>query len=134
MEKESNDLLMAIFTKGFLKMIGRVVMENTTGRTKAISRDIFPTVCEWDKVYGKRTLEILISTRVNTKMIRNGASEYLLGLMEMYIKEVIKEICEMAMEKCLGQMAAITMVVGKMGFSMEKVMNYFNVGELYVVG
>jgi len=83
---------MEIYIKDLFKMISQVVMENITGKTKVISKDIFLMDLEPGRDYGKRELEIVISMKVNTNMIRNGAMEYLLGQMEMFLKEIIKEI------------------------------------------
>ena len=126
MDKELKDLSTVIFTKVFSKTEYQAVMVSITGKTKAILRVTSQTVCEQDKDYGKELLEILINTKVSTKMIRNGVMEYLHGQMVTCLREHMKAISEMGMGKCSGLMEAITKDCGKMESKMEKVFDSFN--------
>lgn len=60
-----------------------------------------------EKVFGKEGQDILIITKEIIEMIKNGDKESTLGLLGMFIKEVMKQIQEMDMDKCIGRMEAI---------------------------
>lgn len=71
--------------------------------------------------FGKKDLEEMTNTRGNILMIKNGDLEFLLGLLETFIREIIMEMLEMDMVKCIGPMEVIIKENGLMVFNMEKV-------------
>lgn len=73
-------------------MINQMGTVNIIGKTKVISKDIFLMVFVKVMDYGKKELEIVINIKVNTKAIKNGDMEFLLGQTVTFIKAVIKEI------------------------------------------
>ena len=73
-----------------------------------------------DKVYGKEVLEIVISMKDTILKIKNQVMEFLHGLVEIFIKEIIKMIVEMGMDKCTGVMVVFIKDNGKKVYSMEK--------------
>lgn len=121
--KEFKDLLMVIFIRVIFKMINQMGTVNIIGKTKVISKDIFLMVFVKVMDYGKKELEIVINIKVNTKAIKNGDMEFLLGQTVTFIKAVIKEIWEAVMDKCFGKMGAIIKDNGKTEFNMGRV-NY----------
>ena len=73
-----------------------------------------------DKVYGREVLEIVISMKDNILKIKNQVMEFLHGLVEIFIKEIIKTIVEMGMDKCTGVMVVFIKDNGEKVFNMEK--------------
>lgn len=67
-------------------------MDNTSGKTKAILKEISPMDSGQVMECGKKVLETRISMRVNTKMTRNGDMGFLLGRMVMFSRGVMKQI------------------------------------------
>lgn len=65
-----------------------------------------------EKVFGKEGQDILIITKEIIETIKNGDKESTLGLLGMFIKEVMKQIQEMDMDKCIGRMEAIIKELG----------------------
>ena len=55
------------------------------------------------------------------KTIRNGVMESLPGYLVTFIKETMRQILEMVMVRCIGQMDRIIKGSGWMVFNMEKV-------------
>jgi hypothetical protein len=72
-----------------------------------------------------KTYKIVITMMANTKMIKRMVTEFLLGIVEIFTKEIIKTMKEMAMERCFGQMVLSIKVNGKRVFSMEWVKCFF---------
>jgi hypothetical protein len=64
-----------------------------------------------EMVYGKKAL-ILIHMKVNTSMIKNLGTVFLLGKMEIFIKATIVMINEMDMDKCIGLMVQFIKEIG----------------------
>ncbi len=124
MAKELKGLLMAIFTKAISKTEPPVVMESISGKTKAISRATFRTASEQAKDSGRNLLEFQTNTKASTKTTRNGATESSHGPTVTYSRETTKLISATGMDKCTGQMEAITRGSGKMEFRMEKVTHF----------
>jgi hypothetical protein len=104
-----------------MKMTGQVGMANIIGKINHISKVISKMDSDAEEVFGNVELVRLINIKANTKMIKNGAMEYLLGQTEIYIKVIIKGILGMVMEKCFGKMAVIIKGIGKMGYKIKKV-------------
>lgn len=65
-----------------------------------------------EKVFGKEGQDILIITKEIIETIKNGDKESTLGLLGTFIKEVMKQIQEMDMDKCIGRMEAIIKELG----------------------
>lgn len=76
-----------------------------------------------EKVFGKEGQDILIITKEIIETIKNGDKESTLGLLGTFIKEVMKQMQEMDMDKCIGRMEAIIKELGLMAFSMVRVFN-----------
>jgi hypothetical protein len=55
-------------------------------------------------------------------MIKNGDTGCFVGATDIFLKETIKEILEMDMDKCFGPMEIITKATGKMVYNMGKVL------------
>ena len=53
-------------------------------------------------------------------MIRKVAMGFLLGAVEMFIKEITKQILEMGMDKCIGVMEVFIKETGQKEFNMVK--------------
>lgn len=83
-------------------------LEIITGRMEAILKEIFWTVWEKERDFGKRELDSQINTKVVTEAIRNGAMANLPGFQEIYIKEIMRLIREMATAKFTGQTELLT--------------------------
>lgn len=118
MDRESKNLLMETYIKGFMLMGNHLDLESTTGRMAAISRVHLEMGSEMAKVCGKELLGIAISIKDNTIMTKSQDMVFLLGQQEIYIKETTKMILEMDMERCIGTMEAIIKENGKMVFKM----------------
>ena len=54
------------------------------------------------------------------RKIRNGAMEYIRGILEAVIKASLKEMLSMGMVKCIGLMAIYIEDGGRMEFSMVR--------------
>lgn len=121
MDKAWKSLLMEIFTRDIFKTINRMDMESITGRTKATLRDTFQTDSGRVKGFGKRAQEIAINIRASTKTTRNGDTAFLHGQMEISSREIIRQIIDMAMDKCTGKMETTIRDNGKMASKMVKV-------------
>lgn len=67
-------------------------------------------------------------------MIRNQGLGYSIGLLAMFIRETMRMIKGMAMERCFGMMALSTKANGKMEFNRVKVYISSYLGETYVPG
>lgn len=65
-----------------------------------------------EKVFGKEGQDILIITKEIIETIKNGDKESTLGLLGTFIKEVMKQMQEMDMDKCIGRMEAIIKELG----------------------
>lgn len=76
----------------------------------------------WETVRepGKKESEIVTDMMEIIEMIKNGDMEYLLGLVEMFIKEIMRLIWEVDLERCIGQMVAIIKEIGKLEYKMER--------------
>ena len=76
-----------------------------------------------ERVNGK-VIEIIIYAtlmKVSLNKIRKVVTVFSRGKVEMFIKENIEMLTEKVMEKCIGQMEAITMVNGIKTFKMDSV-------------
>ena len=72
------------------------------------------------KEYGKEVQEIVINMKDNIQMIKNQVMGFLLGRVEIFIKEIMNLMLEMDMDKCIGVMVVFIRANGKMVFSMGK--------------
>jgi hypothetical protein len=68
--------------------------------------------CVKEREFGKKVLEIAINMKEHTETIKNGVMDNLLGRVVMLIKETMKEMYEVAMEKCFGLMELFIKVNG----------------------
>ncbi len=69
---------------------------------------------------GRREQETVINMKGNTCKIRSTAMVFSLGQVEMFIKGIIRKICEVDLGKCIGVMAATTRVNGSTEYNMDK--------------
>ena len=74
-----------------------------------------------DKEFGKKVLVTVINIKVNTQMIKNQDMVFLHGPLETFIKDTIKVIKDMDMDKCIGTMEVIIKENGTRVFKMDKV-------------
>ena len=70
--------------------------------------------------FGKEVLETVIGMMAAIGMIRNGGMGCLPGLVEMFTRETMKPIWEVASDRCTGSMEVTTKDNGKMAFKMGK--------------
>jgi hypothetical protein len=68
--------------------------------------------CEKEKEYGKKGLGTVINMREHTETIKNGVMESLHGKAVILIKETMKEMYEVVMERCFGLMGLFIEVNG----------------------
>ena len=61
------------------------------------------------------------ATKVTTTLTKSTATGYSSGLVVMFTKENIKTMNETGMERCTGQMEAVTRVNGSEAFNMDTV-------------
>jgi len=92
MAKGLKDLLMEIFTKGFFKTINRMDMESIIGKIKVILKETFLMVFDKVRVSGKRVQETVINMKVSIKTTKSGATGFLHGQTEIFLKETTKQI------------------------------------------
>lgn len=118
---EYNVLETAIFTKVCTRMASHMVPVNIIGQTKAISKVTLRMAYVVAKAFGKDQLATVINMMVNTKMIRNGGMEYLLGPLAISIKGNIGLITDMGTVKCIGQKEIGIKETGRMDFKVGKV-------------
>jgi hypothetical protein len=80
---------MGIYIKVCIIKVNHLVMDNIIGPIKHILKEILKMDLEMVKVYGKRDLEQVINIKATMLMIKNKDMAFLLGLVEMFIKEII---------------------------------------------
>ena len=112
---------MVTFTKACTRMASHMVLANTIGQTKAISKATLKMDFVVVKAFGSEEQATVINMMVSTKMIRNGDMEFLLGPLATSIKDSIGLIIGMAMVKCFGFKAIGIKATGKMGCRVGKV-------------
>lgn len=100
-------------------MVNHQGMDNIIGKMVVISKVNFLTDYVMVQEYGKRVQDIMINIKANMKMIKKMGMEYLHGLQEMYIKEIINQMLEMDMDKCIGVMEVIIKGNGEVEYKME---------------
>ena len=100
-------------------MVNHQGMDNIIGKMVVISKVNFLTDYVMVQEYGKRVQDITINIKANMKMIKKMDMEYLHGLQEMYIKEIINQMLEMDMDKCIGVMVVIIKGNGEVEYKME---------------
>jgi len=86
---------------------------NIFGPTEATIKEILKMVLERDMEYGSYHQETAINMKVNILMAKSMATVYLLGVLEIFTKEIIFRISVTAMDRCIGQMEAITKEIGE---------------------
>lgn len=130
MDRGHKSLPMEIFIKENMQRESPMVMVSIIGQMEVTSKGPLETV--WDKVTvcGKKDLETAINTKASTLKIKSMATAYLLGLVAMYIREIIKSSFETTSDRCIGVMVVITKDNGWMVFSMEKESYMFQTKEL----
>ena len=110
---------MEIFIKVTIQMENQMDSENITGKTEAISKVILEMASGMVKAYGREELEIRINMKESIKTIKNVDMESLHGQLGMCIREIMREISEMDMDKCIGTIVVFTKGTGKMEFRTE---------------
>lgn len=78
----------------------------------AISKEIFSMECVKEKEFGKKVQETVINMREHTETIKNGGLDSLLGKVAIVIKETMKEMYVVVMDKCFGRMELFIRVSG----------------------
>jgi hypothetical protein len=75
-----------------------------------------------EKVNGKRMeiQQIAIVMRENMYQIKRLVMEFLFGKVEIFTREIIKTMREMALEKCTGLMVQYTKACGNKEFNTDK--------------
>jgi hypothetical protein len=68
--------------------------------------------CVKEKEFGKKVQETVINMREHTETIKNGGLDSLLGRVAIVIKETMKEMYVVVMDKCFGQMELFIRVSG----------------------
>ena len=66
-------------------------MESIIGKIKVILKEIFLTVLDRDRVFGRRVRETVTNIKVSIKMIKNGAMEFSHGLTVIFSKETMRQ-------------------------------------------
>ena len=126
MDKELKSLLMEIVIKVFMKMVNLLVMVNTIGQQVVFSKETLKMALEMGKEFGKEDLETPTNMKASTKKIKKMAMEYLFGQMEIFIEEILKEIRNTVMEKCIGMMEPHIRVNGITIIKLDKQPNMRN--------
>ena len=107
-------------TSAYMKMENQVVTVNIFGRmdlsTRGNSRMGSGTVRE----SGQEALALQRDMREILKMIKRMVKVYLLGLMGINMRAVIRMISGRVLVICYGMMVASTEVNGRMEFKMER--------------
>ena len=102
MELECKSLRIWICTEATIPTALPLVKELTTGQTKVTSKVTSSTVSEKAKGSGKKDQENAISTKATTRIIKNGDTVNSHGKVVTSTKEIMKEMCGVATEKCTG--------------------------------
>lgn len=118
--KEDNYFKMVMFIKDSIVKENLMELENIIGKTVAITKEILIMEWETDMEFGKKILEKVIDMKDNLKIIKNRVTEYIIGHVDIYIKETIKIICEVDMARCFGKMEVFIKETGKLIFKMAK--------------
>ena len=96
-------------------------LESIFGIINLILKENLKEGCGTGTESGKGIKETVINMKVSTKKIKRMGMVFLLGALEILIRETTKMTKEMDMVRCTGLMEAGTRVVGKVGFSTEEV-------------
>ena len=112
MERGLRSSPLKIFTKAHILKENRMATVNTIGRMEVSTKEVLWEAIVKETRYGRNILEIVINTKANTWGIKSKATEFSLGLVEIFIKETMKMMKEKDMERCIGQTAAIIKALG----------------------
>lgn len=104
MEKGSNISLMEILIKEIIKWVNLRDMGSITGLVAVFSKEILKLGLGVARECGKKEQEEVISMKVNGSMIRKKDLGCLLGLMEVYIKDILLMISNKDKEKYCTRM------------------------------
>lgn len=99
---------MGIFTKELIFRENFMDSDNIIGKMEVIIRDTLIREFEVDMEFGKREREFAINTKVNLRITKKMVTVFIHGVVAIYIKETIKTICEMDMDRCIGKMELFT--------------------------
>lgn len=92
MAKEYKSSQTEIYTKELMKMENLRDLENIFGQIKVFSKVILKMVFDLVMVFGRKKLEIAINIKANIKLTKNGEQEFLLGNLEIFIREITMEM------------------------------------------
>jgi hypothetical protein len=106
--KELNFFKMEIFTKDLIYRESFMDLDNIIGKMEVITRGTLIREFEVDMEFGKRERAFAINTKVNLRITKKMAMVFIHGGVAIYIKEAIKIICEMDMDRCTGKMELFT--------------------------
>jgi hypothetical protein len=124
MEREYRSLLMAIPTKGCIRMESQQGMGNIFGLLVATSKAILKTDCEMAMESGKEGQATLTSTKESTLMIKSKGMASTPGRTAIFTKGITSTTCGRAMVKCIGQMETYSRGNGSKAFNKDKVLQF----------
>ena len=121
MDKELTSLPMETHTRASINMESLMDSDNTNGKTEALTLENLEMDRSMERENGRKWGQLLtvIVMRENTHKIKRTGSGFSLGKVEIFIKEIIRKMKEMVMEKCIGLMGLSTKVNGDKESSMD---------------
>jgi len=80
---------MEIFIKAAFQKANSMDSDNITGQMVVFTRATFKTDFVMEMVYGRNLQEVVISMRESIAMIKNKVMVFLLGIMAIFIRDII---------------------------------------------
>lgn len=104
MEKEHKSSQTEIYIREVTTKVSHMVLGSIFGTAVLFIRVISKMGIETGMGFGKRVREIVINLKENIEKIRKMVMVFLLGIMGIFIKEIIRMMFAKATEKCIGLM------------------------------
>lgn len=113
MDKEHRDSLMETCIRETMSMVNSMDLENISGKTEVFTKGISKAESATGMESGKKVINLEISMKAISSVTKKKVMEYILGDVDIFIREIIATICDMDMERCIGRMEVSIKAIGK---------------------